>query len=125
MIEFINNYFEHSDGRGYIKGLINKGSWQELNMIFTINGVTRGNHYHKDIFELFIILEGSIDVVVQRVRNNKFYGKEYKYLVKNGDVFIIEPMVNHVFYVKTDAKWINALSKKLNNGKDLFRINEK
>ena len=47
MIEFISNYFEHSDERGSFQGLVNFGNWEEINIISSEAHSIRGNHYHK------------------------------------------------------------------------------
>ena len=56
MIELVSKYFIHEDDRGRFEGLVNFGQWEEINIIKTKANTIRGNHYHKDIKELFIIL---------------------------------------------------------------------
>ena len=48
-----------------MKGLINEGEWKELNFFSTKAGQVRGDHYHKNTDELFIILEGEIKIKLQ------------------------------------------------------------
>jgi len=114
MIKFIKHYFEHTDERGYLKGLLNEGKWEEINLIFSNSGAVRGKHYHEKTYEVFIILEGEIQVLLQKVDNEKLVGDEVKTLVKEGDVFLIEPFTQHTFFVLKDSKWINVLSRKIN-----------
>ena len=52
MYKIIKNYFNHKDERGEIKGLVNFGSWEEINYITSIEGTVRGGHYHKNTKEL-------------------------------------------------------------------------
>ena len=123
MLRFVNRYFVHTDERGSIQGLINEGTWKELNIISSDAGVVRGNHYHKNTQELFIILEGEIDVQTQRVSEGHPEGKPSVYHVKAGDVFWVEPMTNHVFTPRTSSKWINALSEPVDKEhSDFYRI---
>ena len=123
MIQFVERYFVFSDGRGAIEGLINFGKWQELNYIFSDKGTIRGNHYHKSTKEAFIILSGRINVTLQKVLNGKFVGKKKKYTVIKGQVFVIEPLVNHVFHVEDPAEWLNLLSCKIDQKiPDIFRV---
>lgn len=110
MLTFVERYFLHTDARGSIQGLINKGSWKELNLITSDAGVVRGNHYHKKIRELFIILEGEIEIRCQEVKRGRLAGDPVVHQVKAGDVFCIEPMTNHIFIPEKPSKWINALS---------------
>jgi quercetin dioxygenase-like cupin family protein len=119
MIRLINNYFRHIDDRGSLIGLINEGTWEEINLITSKKDIVRGNHYHNYTLELFIILEGEIEVTVQSIE----FDSMEKHLVRSGDVFIIEPMINHIFSVKKDSKWINALSRKIEQANpDIHRI---
>jgi mannose-6-phosphate isomerase-like protein (cupin superfamily) len=119
MIKFIDHYFQYSDERGSLLGLINQGNWEEINLITSQQDVIRGNHYHKDTIELFIILDGEIEVTVNLIDSQL----SETYTVHGGDVFIIEPMVNHTFNVKKDSQWLNALNKKTNQEHpDIHRI---
>ncbi len=114
----------HTDERGSIQGLINKGSWKELNLISSDAGVVRGNHYHKKMRELFIIIEGEIEIQTQNVKDGHLVGNKSVHHVKDGDVFCIEPMTNHIFIPYKDSKWINALSETVDDKKpDFYRIN--
>lgn len=113
MIERIERYFTASDERGSIEGLANFGEWEEINLIRSLAGTIRGNHYHKETIELFLILEGEILVSTCMVGQDNRPGEvTNKYYVKAGDVFLINPMVNHTFQVIMDSRWINLLSKK-------------
>ncbi|MBW2604805.1 MAG: WxcM-like domain-containing protein [Deltaproteobacteria bacterium] len=113
MLKFIKPYFMYEDKRGALEGLINFGEWKEINLISSLAGIERGNHYHKETLELFIILEGKINVIVQKVKDGKLLGSKAERIVKGGDVFLIDPFINHTFRVLNDAKWINVLSTKI------------
>lgn len=123
MLHFVNRYFVHIDERGSIEGLINTGYWKEMNLITSDSGVVRGNHYHKKTYELFIILEGKIKVFTQRIREGELVDKAIENCVKEGDVFIIDPMTNHVFIPLKPSRWINALSEPIDkDDPDFYRI---
>lgn len=123
MLYFVDNYFAHTDDRGSIRGLINQGIWKELNLITSEAGVVRGNHYHKRTQELFIILEGVIEVHTQRVNHEDLAGEISVYSVRAGDVFWIDPLTNHTFIPKTYSKWINVLSEPIDrDNPDFYRI---
>lgn len=113
MIKILNRYTVHEDPRGRLEGLINFGEWREINMISSKPHVKRGNHYHKETLELFIILDGELEVVCQKVADGKVSGNVQRFDFKSGDVFVIEPFTNHIFTTKTEARWMNALSKPL------------
>ena len=59
-------YFTHSDPRGAITGLLNFGSWKEMNFITSIADTVRGRHYHKETEECFFILSGRIKVTFRK-----------------------------------------------------------
>ena len=123
MIRFVNRYFEYKDDRGSIQGLINEGDWQELNLVISEPGILRGNHYHKKTRELFIILEGEIEIHTQQVIEDKFKGQISIDVVTTNDVFLVEPMINHIFIPKSFSKWINALSEPLDQeNPDMYRV---
>jgi len=114
MFKFCLPYFEHNDDRGFIKGLINEGEWKEVNLIFSKAGTIRGGHYHKKTYEAFIILKGEVEIVLNKIENERLTEEVVKVLVKEGDVFILDPFIYHTFYVLKDAQWINLLSEKIN-----------
>lgn len=113
MIEFMRNYFKSEDERGSITGLVNIGTWQEINLVRSDAGVTRGNHFHQTTREGFAILQGRIEVSLQKITDERVEGEEKICNVSAGDVFIIESGVNHIFRVKENAIWINFLDNRM------------
>jgi len=112
-------YFNYSDERGQLYGIIQKGIWKEINHITSSAGSIRGNHYHKKTLELFYIISGTIEVFIKNLRN----GKETSFNVISGDIFIVEPYELHTFNIKTDSSWINMLSKRIDHNKpDIYRL---
>jgi len=99
-------YLTILDERGGFLG-ITQESWAEANFIETRANQVRGNHYHKETRELFFIISGEIDVVIDDLNS----GKHLEVLVSKGDVFIIEPYELHTFHTRTDAQWLNMLSQ--------------
>jgi len=123
MIKLISPYFNYTDERGSITGIINSGEWRELNIIRSDSGIIRGNHYHQKTRELFVILDGEIEIHIQNVEYNKLSGETEIFSVKAGDVFIVEPMINHTFIPKKPSRWINALSISMgSNDQDIHRV---
>lgn len=117
MLELIENYFSFEDERGSIKGLVNFGDWQEFNIIESIAGLKRGGHYHKETIELFIILDGKITIHLENINT----GETSEQIVKKDDVFMIKPYVKHTFVIDENSKWINVLSKKMDeDNKDIY-----
>ena len=102
----LSPYMRMLDGRGGFWGITQEG-WAEVNFIETAAQQVRGNHYHKETRELFFIVSGEIEVVIEDLRS----GRRLEMSVGKGDVFIIEPYELHTFRTRTDAQWINMLSK--------------
>ena len=118
MIDFINSYFNHKDEKGSIVGLVNFGQWEELNIIDSLKDAVRGGHYHLKTSELFIILEGRIEVCLENINQGKTKIVE----VNAGDVFLIKPRIIHTFTILENSRWINCLSKKIDpKNKDFYR----
>jgi uncharacterized RmlC-like cupin family protein len=110
----IEKYFEHSDTRGSIQGIINTGTWREANLINSDVGAIRGQHYHKLTEECFIILSGKISV---KFRKPIDVGAEITdhAIFLAGDVFIVNPFVEHTFEILEKAQWINLLSVSMDS----------
>ncbi|HDZ85894.1 MAG TPA: hypothetical protein ENH35_05110 [Candidatus Moranbacteria bacterium] len=113
MLYFIDRYFIHKDKRGSLEGLINFGQWREVNLIQSQTNIVRGNHYHKETIELFVILKGKILVRTQKVEDDNLAGPVCENIVQTGHVFMVEPYINHTFHIIKSSKWINILSKKI------------
>ena len=105
----IDQYFEHSDSRGSIKGLINSGTWREVNLINSDAGAVRGRHYHKLTEECFIILSGKILVKFRKPVAGAL-DLTAEIIFQAGEVFIVNPLVEHTFEILEKAQWINLLS---------------
>jgi mannose-6-phosphate isomerase-like protein (cupin superfamily) len=123
MIKIIDRYFTHKDERGTIEGLIHTGLWGEINLITSKVNTKRGNHYHIKTTEVFIILDGEIEVILQKVKDKKLIGMEEKTHVVGGDIFIVNPMTNHIFDIIQESRWINVMSKPLSGiNQDIFKV---
>jgi len=103
-------YFEHTDARGVISGIVQNDICREINYITSKKGVIRGNHFHKNTAERFFIISGIVAVAVESMKTKK----KTKFMAKAGDIFTIEPYEHHTFKVMKDASWINMLSKPIN-----------
>ncbi len=122
MIVFLKNYIIKEDSRGVMKGLVSEGSWKELNFFSTKAGQSRGNHYHKNTDELFIVLKGKIEIEWTEVdEDGKNIYDLKKVCVREGDVFIIKRKTRHIFNIIENTEWINGLSQKMDEkNPDIF-----
>jgi dTDP-4-dehydrorhamnose 3,5-epimerase-like enzyme len=121
-MKIIKPYKTFKDVRGELTGIINSGTWREVNYLETAKNQIRGNHYHKKTLELFYILEGKIEISIKNIKNNK----TKKLTVVTGTIILIEPFELHTFLSKTKCRWINILSKKISDKKpDIHKPKEK
>lgn len=114
-MEILKSYFSKSDERGGFIG-ITQERWAEVNFIETSANQVRGNHYHKETRELFFIISGDIEVTIKNLRS----GEQTEQSFTKGDIFIIEPYELHTFRTRTDAQWINMLSRAMDQNNPDF-----
>ncbi len=91
LITFCEVEFNFQDERGCLKQLFGKGGWNQANIITSYPGSLRGNHYHINNREMFFIIKGSFNLVLQKETTKEIYN-----IIKD-DFFIIEKGVNHSF----------------------------
>ena len=108
----IEPYKKFADARGAFLGIVDSGRWEEVNYIETKAGQSRGGHYHKDTRELFFIIEGEIEISTRDVTEGTA-GESAT--VKKGSIIIVDPNEVHTFTCRTDAKWINVLSRRMDD----------
>lgn len=112
-------YFNFVDERGKFIGIVQGEEWKEINYIESSKGSIRGNHYHKETKECFFIIEGRIRVSLHDLVSNS----KRIFIVKKGDILIINTNTLHTFETLVNSKWINMLSKPMNEGsKDFYRL---
>jgi quercetin dioxygenase-like cupin family protein len=120
-MKILKPYKFFKDERGSLTGIINQDKWSEINYFETAKGQTRGNHYHKKTLELFYILEGEIGVTIKNLKTNK----AKKINLEAGNILLIEPFELHTFVSNTECKWINILSRKIDEKKpDIYKIEQ-
>ena len=107
-MQILSPYMQNSDERGCFMG-ITRDQWAEVNFIETVANQVRGNHYHKQTRELFFIVAGEVEIVVE----NTLSGERHEFCARKGDMFVVEPYELHTFRTRTDAQWINMLSQAL------------
>jgi quercetin dioxygenase-like cupin family protein len=107
-MQLLEPYRHFSDVRGRMVGVINSGSWEEINYVETGPGQRRGGHFHRETRELFLLFEGRV-----RVHVAPPVGPATDAILEAGSIFVIEPYEAHWFETLTACKWINVLSKRM------------
>ena len=117
-MKIFDPYKVNESSRGLFYGIVNIGIWQEINYIETKANQARGNHYHKLSTELFFIIEGEIDVEVKSIKGEIINN----FRAIKGSIFLIEPFEIHIFKCRSDCKWINIMSNKINDNQcDIYK----
>jgi len=115
-MRILESYKHFGDMRGEFLGIINDGRWEEINYVETESGQVRGGHYHADTQELFFIIEGDIEIQVVSIDGRSIQ----KFTAQKGYIFVVEPLEVHIFKCLTRSKWINVLSKRMDDNKPDF-----
>jgi mannose-6-phosphate isomerase-like protein (cupin superfamily) len=96
------------DGRGGIFTWIPEDPLVEFNMLYFLPGKTRGNHYHPEFNEYFLVVEGSGVMVT---KDSADAPDEIIHMSKG--MCVRTPMgVPHAFYAITPVTAIAMLSKR-------------
>ena len=94
------------DGRGGIFTWVPEIPIKEFNLLYFTPGASRGNHYHPEFTEYFLVVEGS-GVMVFKEPN----GHIEKYHMSRGDCTYASPGIAHSFHAITPALTVAMLSK--------------
>ncbi len=106
--------FDNECGR--LVQLVREG-WNQVNVITSVAGSRRGGHYHKINKEGFYVINGSFKLVLE-----EGHVKE-EYVLKAGDMFIIEPYQKHYFEYVQDTILVSMYDKGVElscNRKDIY-----
>ncbi len=95
------------DGRGGIFTFYPKDPVVEFNFLFVNKNRIRGNHYHPEFDEYFLVTSGE-GVMVTKSEDGK---EEFVYLGK-GECAYSPKNTKHVFYAITDCTVVALLTKK-------------
>ena len=96
MIKILAPNFEFQDERGKLTQLVREG-FSQFNIIFSKAGVSRRNHFHKKNQEAFYVISGEFDLTVEKDKTSEMF------TFKQGDMFLIPPLVIHSFHYHTDT----------------------
>jgi len=107
------SYPKHEDHRGYFQELFKAPGGINIRQVskFSINpGKIRGNHFHKETWEIFIIEKGSVDFTIENVDTKV----SEKVSVKEGETVVMSPYMNHELYSENGCEIIVLSSRMFN-----------
>lgn len=95
------------DGRGAIFTWLPDLPIVEFNMLYFLPNKIRGNHFHPEFVEYFLIVEGSVVMVTK----DPDTGREINMHASRGICFRTPPNVSHAVHAITDSVCISMLTK--------------
>jgi len=95
------------DGRGAIFTWLPDQPVLEFNLLYFLPNKIRGNHYHPEFVEYFLIVEGSVVMVTTDPET----GKEINMHASRGVCFRTPPGTAHAVHAITEAVCISMLTK--------------
>jgi len=95
------------DGRGGIFTWVPKDAIKEFNLLYFKPGASRGNHWHPEFIEYFLIVEGEGVMVVK----NTDTGEEKVMHMSKGECSRAEMGIAHAFHAITPVTAVAMLSK--------------
>ncbi len=112
--------FQHTDERGSLVQLVHTG-FEQVNVLTTVGGATRGAHFHRRSVEAFYVISGSVEVSLR--------GREIRETVMfhRGDFFEIEPDVLHDMFFPEDCLMVQMYNVPVENAdgtKDIYSEDE-
>lgn len=126
MLNILKPDFIYGDERGLLIQLVREG-YKQVNVIESVSGAERGNHYHKLNREVFFIIRGHVILDLEDIsetQNNQAKRcKTYEFM--KGDMFEISPYVNHRFTFLENTILVSMYDKgvELNDGKkDIYQL---
>lgn len=108
--------FELHDTRGTLVQLVHEG-YEQINVLTTRAGVVRGGHYHKETVEAFFVVDGQVEIELEKdaVRHTEIFEK--------GELFCIPPFVWHTMRFGVDTVLVAMYERaveKADGTKDIF-----
>ena len=96
------------DGRGAIFTWLPEIPIVEYNMLYFAPGKIRGNHYHPEFVEYFLIVDGSVVMVTK----DPDTGKEINMHASRGICFFTPPNTPHAVHAIKQSLCISMLTKR-------------
>ena len=116
LVRVLDTDFEFADERGRLTQLVHEG-FQQINVLTTKRGVTRGGHFHRISREAFFVISGSVEVTLrtaERTESAAFHA---------GDFFAVEPWVSHSMFFPEDCVMVQMYDRPVeqpDGGKDIY-----
>lgn len=117
-LQVITSYCKYADKRGDFEGIVNNGSWQEINIVHTHASFVRGGHFHRRTTEVIFMVTGRAEVQLAPCADDS---QCLKLTLGPGQGLQIPPLISHKFLYLEDSSHIQLLDLRFNpDDQDLF-----
>lgn len=119
LYKLLDTDFEHKDDRGKLVQLVHDG-YKQINILYSKSGTIRGKHYHKTASEAFYVVNGSVNVYLERDKISD------QITFRQSDFFSIPPLTLHSMTFPEDCIMIAMYDipvEKENGEKDIYNLN--
>lgn len=117
LIEMLKPDFKFSNDTGVLIQLVHSG-WNQVNVLVSKEGSTRGGHYHKISKEVFYIVSGKVKLTIQAEE------KSEEYILQKDDMFLVSPFQRHTFAFLEDTVMVSMYDicvEKEDGSKDIYK----
>lgn len=92
----------HVDDRGYIRDIIQFGSFEHATLIHSVAGARRGDHYHRESTQTVYVLSGALTALTGDDQGRLTDVRA----ITAGDILVHEPNESHALVAATDATFL-------------------
>jgi mannose-6-phosphate isomerase-like protein (cupin superfamily) len=96
-----------NDGRGGIFTWIPQDDIKEFNLLYFNQGIVRGNHYHPEFTEYFLIISGAVTLFTEVPGTEE----RINMLCGEGTLIRSKPFVPHAIHAVTNAVCMSLITK--------------
>ena len=117
LIEMMEPDFKFSNETGLLVQLVHEG-WNQVHVLVSNAGATRGGHYHKVSKEVFYIVSGSIKLLIETENEKE------EYILNQNDMFMVLPYQKHTFTFIEDTVMVSMYDvcvEKEDGTKDIYK----
>ena len=117
LIEMMEPDVKFSNETGLLVQLVHEG-WNQVNVLVSNAGATRGGHYHKVSKEVFYIVSGSIKLLIETENEKE------EYILNQNDMFMVLPYQKHTFTFIEDTVMVSMYDvcvEKEDGTKDIYK----
>lgn len=108
--------FTFCDERGVLVQLVHMG-YEQVNVLVSKAGVTRGKHYHKETIEAFFVVNGMVSVDFEQA------GESCTETFRQGEFFCVFPGVRHTMHFTEETILVALYERGIERAdgkKDIF-----